>query len=221
MKIRIKFAKTGVMKFVGHLDVMRYFQKAIRRAELPIAYSEGFSPHMLLWFLEGFPRGHTGFHLRTHELGAWAASAPGDGLPAYLLARRYVSDGRFEDAAAVEGLRLLAQAEQVASAPPLAAGIHLDPDEPAPRERIRFVGVFGPGMRLPSDVVPEFTVLRAGRRLDRIPATPGDVSGTWVADYDFGAGGIVGTGKDQVHLLVVANSDKGLCGGRHAIERRR
>ena len=44
MKIRIKFAKTGVMKFVGHLDVMRYFQKAIRRAELPIAYSEGFSP---------------------------------------------------------------------------------------------------------------------------------------------------------------------------------
>ena len=48
MKIRIKFAKTGVMKFVGHLDVMRYFQKAIRRAELPIAYSEGFSPHMLL-----------------------------------------------------------------------------------------------------------------------------------------------------------------------------
>ena len=36
MKIRIKFAKTGVMKFVGHLDVMRYFQKAIRRAELPM-----------------------------------------------------------------------------------------------------------------------------------------------------------------------------------------
>ena len=38
------------MKFVGHLDTMRYFQKAIRRAELPIAYSEGFSPHMLLSF---------------------------------------------------------------------------------------------------------------------------------------------------------------------------
>ena len=50
MKIRIKFAKTGVMKFVGHLDVMRYFKKAIRLAELPIAYSEGFSPHMLLSF---------------------------------------------------------------------------------------------------------------------------------------------------------------------------
>lgn len=35
------------MKFIGHLDIMRYFQKAIRRAELPIAYSEGFSPHMI------------------------------------------------------------------------------------------------------------------------------------------------------------------------------
>lgn len=50
MKVRIKFAKEGVMKYIGHLDIMRYFQKAIRRAELPIAYSEGFSPHMILSF---------------------------------------------------------------------------------------------------------------------------------------------------------------------------
>ena len=40
MKIRIKFAKTGVMKFVGHLDVMRYFQKVMRRAEVDIRYSD-------------------------------------------------------------------------------------------------------------------------------------------------------------------------------------
>jgi hypothetical protein len=100
-----------------------------------------------------------------------------------------------EDAAATEGLRLLAQAEQVASAPPLSAGIHLDPDDPGQRERVRLVGVFGPGMRLPSDVVPEFTVLRAGRRLDRLPATPGDVSGTWVADYAFAQ-----TGDHEVTL---------------------
>lgn len=50
MKVRIKFSKLGCMKFVGHLDTMRYFQKAIRRAELPIAYSEGFSPHMIMSF---------------------------------------------------------------------------------------------------------------------------------------------------------------------------
>ena len=42
MKIRIKFRKYGTMKFIGHLDVMRYFQKAIRRSEVNIRYSEGF-----------------------------------------------------------------------------------------------------------------------------------------------------------------------------------
>ena len=50
MKVRIKFAKTGHMKFVGHLDTMRYFQKAIRRAELPVAFSGGYSPHMIMSF---------------------------------------------------------------------------------------------------------------------------------------------------------------------------
>ena len=50
MKVRIKFAKRGSMKFVGHLDIMRYFQKAIRRADIDVAYSEGFSPHQLLSF---------------------------------------------------------------------------------------------------------------------------------------------------------------------------
>ena len=38
------------MKFIGHLDIMRYFQKAIRRANIPIAFSGGFSPHMIMSF---------------------------------------------------------------------------------------------------------------------------------------------------------------------------
>lgn len=50
MKIRVKFRKYGVMKFIGHLDMMRYFQKAIRRAGIDICYSEGFSPHMIMSF---------------------------------------------------------------------------------------------------------------------------------------------------------------------------
>lgn len=50
MKIRIKFAKTGSMKFIGHLDVMRYFQKVMRRADVDIMYSEGFSPHQKMSF---------------------------------------------------------------------------------------------------------------------------------------------------------------------------
>ncbi len=50
MKIRIKFKKEGAMKFVGHLDVMRYFQKAIRRADIDICYSAGFNPHQIMSF---------------------------------------------------------------------------------------------------------------------------------------------------------------------------
>lgn len=50
MKLRVKFSKHGVLKFIGHLDVMRYFQKAIRRAGIDIAYSAGFSPHQIMSF---------------------------------------------------------------------------------------------------------------------------------------------------------------------------
>lgn len=50
MNIRIKFQKYGVMRFIGHLDMMRYFQKAIRRADIDIAYSEGYSPHQIMSF---------------------------------------------------------------------------------------------------------------------------------------------------------------------------
>lgn len=50
MKIRIKFTKTGSLRFIGHLDVMRYFQKAFRRSKVDIAYSKGFSPHQLISF---------------------------------------------------------------------------------------------------------------------------------------------------------------------------
>lgn len=52
MKVRIKFSKNGPIKFIGHLDVMRYFQKAIRRAEIDIAYSKGFSPHQIMSFAQ-------------------------------------------------------------------------------------------------------------------------------------------------------------------------
>lgn len=50
MKIRIKFSKHGQMKFIGHLDMLRYFQKVMRRANVDICYSEGFSPHQKMSF---------------------------------------------------------------------------------------------------------------------------------------------------------------------------
>lgn len=50
MRLRIKFTKTGPMRYISHLDMMRYFQKALRRAQIDVAMSEGFSPHMLMSF---------------------------------------------------------------------------------------------------------------------------------------------------------------------------
>ena len=50
MRVRIRFEKTGIMRYVGHLDLMRFFQKAVKRSGLPIRYSEGFNPHQIMSF---------------------------------------------------------------------------------------------------------------------------------------------------------------------------
>lgn len=50
MKLRIKFRKYGAVRYIGHLDVMRFFQKAIRRAGIDVKYSSGFSPHQIMTF---------------------------------------------------------------------------------------------------------------------------------------------------------------------------
>ena len=52
MKARIKFRKYGSLRFIGHLDVMRFFQKVMRRADIPIAFSGGYSPHMIMSFAQ-------------------------------------------------------------------------------------------------------------------------------------------------------------------------
>lgn len=48
--IRLKFSRKGPVSYLGHLDILRYFQKAILRAGLDIRYSEGFNPHQILSF---------------------------------------------------------------------------------------------------------------------------------------------------------------------------
>ncbi len=50
MKLRVKFKKYGPVRFIGHLDVMRFFQKTIRRAGLDVAYTGGYSPHQIMTF---------------------------------------------------------------------------------------------------------------------------------------------------------------------------
>lgn len=58
IKLRIKFSKHGTVRYIGHLDVMRYFQKCFRRAEIDIAYSQGFSPHQIMSFAQPLSVGH-------------------------------------------------------------------------------------------------------------------------------------------------------------------
>lgn len=48
--IRLKFSRKGPVSYLGHLDILRYFQKAILRAGIDIRYSEGFNPHQILSF---------------------------------------------------------------------------------------------------------------------------------------------------------------------------
>ncbi|MDF2820154.1 MAG: Fe-S oxidoreductase [Clostridiales bacterium] len=59
MKIRIRFNKTGAMKFVGHLDLLRYFQKAFRRSGFQMLYSKGFNPHQAMSFAAPLAIGYT------------------------------------------------------------------------------------------------------------------------------------------------------------------
>ena len=47
-KIKIKYEKGEEIRFISHLDHMRVLERAIRRAELPIGYSQGFNPRMLI-----------------------------------------------------------------------------------------------------------------------------------------------------------------------------
>ena len=56
-KIRLRFSKTGKLRFIGHLDFLRVFQQAIRRSGLPIAYSQGFNPHQIISFALPLPLG--------------------------------------------------------------------------------------------------------------------------------------------------------------------
>ena len=48
MRYLIKFTKEDSIKYVSHLELMRTIQRIIRRAELPVQYSQGFNPHIIL-----------------------------------------------------------------------------------------------------------------------------------------------------------------------------
>lgn len=60
MKYRLTFKKIGELCFLGHLDLQTLFQRAIKRAGLPVSYSKGFNPHQLISFAMPLPIGMEG-----------------------------------------------------------------------------------------------------------------------------------------------------------------
>lgn len=56
-KLRLRYAKRGKLRFTSHRDVARAFERALRRAGLPMAYSQGFSPHPKVSWAGAAPTG--------------------------------------------------------------------------------------------------------------------------------------------------------------------
>jgi len=58
-RVRVRFRKGARLRFISHLDVLRSWERSIRRAGLPLAYSQGFTPHPKLAFASPLPLGFT------------------------------------------------------------------------------------------------------------------------------------------------------------------
>jgi radical SAM-linked protein len=59
MRIRVTFSKTEAMRFTGHLDLHRTWERVLRRAKLPLTYSQGFKPHARINLACALPLGFT------------------------------------------------------------------------------------------------------------------------------------------------------------------
>lgn len=57
MRVRITFSKQGPLRFIGHLDLHRMWERAMRRADLPLAYSQGFHPQPKISLAAALPLG--------------------------------------------------------------------------------------------------------------------------------------------------------------------
>ncbi len=56
-KLRLRYAKRGVLRFTSHRDIARAFERALRRASVPMAYSQGFNPHPKISWIGAAPTG--------------------------------------------------------------------------------------------------------------------------------------------------------------------
>ncbi len=74
-RIRIRYAKRGPLRFTSHRDFARAFERALRRAAVPIAFSQGFTPHPKISYASAAPTG-VGSEAEYLEIGLQAAVDP-------------------------------------------------------------------------------------------------------------------------------------------------
>lgn len=61
-KLRITYSQTGPLKYLSHLDIMRLWERLLRRAGIPLAYSQGFTPHPKITIASPLPVGFEGLN---------------------------------------------------------------------------------------------------------------------------------------------------------------
>jgi radical SAM-linked protein len=76
MRLRITFSKSGALRYTGHLDLHSIWERTIRRAGLPLSYSQGFHPGPKIQLAAALPLGFIG---RTEIVDLWI-NEPGDSL---------------------------------------------------------------------------------------------------------------------------------------------
>ncbi|WAZ21693.1 TIGR03936 family radical SAM-associated protein [Streptomyces cinnabarinus] len=74
-RIRLRYTKRGRLRFTSHRDFQRAFERALRRAEVPMAYSAGFTPHPKVSYANAAPTG-TGSEAEYLEIALTAARDP-------------------------------------------------------------------------------------------------------------------------------------------------
>ena len=80
-RIRLRYAKRGPLRFTSHRDFARTFERAVQRAGVPIAYSQGFTPHPKVSYASAAPTG-VASEAEYLEIGLRARVDPAGALPA-------------------------------------------------------------------------------------------------------------------------------------------
>jgi len=75
MRVRVIFSKQGALRFIGHLDLHKILERSIRRAKLPLTYSQGFHPQPKINLAAALP---LGFASRAEVMDMWLNEDVGD-----------------------------------------------------------------------------------------------------------------------------------------------